>query len=426
MPNLSIPYGKSYSIFPLECTGLQIVELKPDITTFSSDFVSNLRESLSFPVGSTPLTHFMREAKKVLLVLSDPTRKLSYECWLHILLEEIRRSISSSSRVFSIIGTGTHRAYSHQNILEFLGTEIDYLIHDCDNEPSLVYLGKSSRGTEFVVNKLLTEVDAIVTTASITFHYFSGFTGGIKAIFPGLGGRDAITYNHSLSLVPQKGEFHPACRPGNLNNNPVYEDFLEIVKLLPPIFSVNVILDLAGNPIAFFSGDPISAHREGCMYYSRHFSARTSEALQYVILSAGGYPRDISLYQAHKALKSVEFALAEQAEIFFFAECTEGLGHPAFHRWEGSTKVDVVKRLKKGYEPLAHLVLSLLNLAEKHNIYVISSLPPDDLLSFGMIPLGKDEIGREIAKSIAISSRSEKIFVQPFGAEVLVSREIMN
>jgi len=252
----------------------------------------------------------------------------------------------------------------------------------------------------------------------VNFHYFSGFTGGIKAIFPGLAGEKSIIHNHGLSLNRELGAFDKGCRPGNLEGNPVYEDFLEVIPKIPRIFSINVILNADNEPGAFFCGDVVEAHRRACEFYSQHFAVGLRERVSRVVLSAGGFPRDVNLYQAHKALKSIEPILLPGAKVLFFAECVEGLGHARFADWLGVTRAEVVERLKVQYEPLSHLVLSLLTITENYEVHLCSSLPASEAKALGFIPEKPASARTLLEEVLRESSADQPLLVQPYGSGV--------
>ncbi len=417
---LSIPYGRRR--VPLICNW----EVQPcivhDPKAIDNPSVA-LQASLDAPINSPPLSSLLQGSKRVLLVLSDVTRKLAYPQWLPTLYRYVWEHSTPSAEVASIVALGTHKPASPESMHNHLGERVDYLNHDARDEGNLVFLGRSSRGTDFFVNRSVVNADLVVTTTAVTYHYFSGFTGGVKAIFPGLAGEKGVIHNHGLSLDCVKGSFNPYCKPGNLQHNPVYEDFLEIVPHLPPTFSVNVVLNLEGNLSAFFSGNPVSSHRQACVFYEKHFSVKVREKPSVVILSAGGYPRDLNLYQAHKALKSIEAVLHKECTVMFFAECAEGLGHSAFASWKGVNRQDLVERLKQGYEPLAHLILSLLTVGESSKIFLVSSLARDEVEAWGFHHLELEE-AESCLRSLTVSlPKTSTVLLQPFGAEILVGIE---
>lgn len=417
---LPIPYGRDRVILELQAESSQILRCDAKPVCAPAEPASVLIEALEQPIGSAPLSELLKDFRRVLLVLSDPTRRLGYKYWLSALIDLIKRNLHSSSELVPIIASGTHKPFPRDVVLDFLGVHIDYVYHDCEDEDNLVCVGISSRGTQLTLNRRLLEADLIITTSSVTFHYFSGFTGGIKSVFPGLGGRGAIIQNHGLTLLKEQGAFHPACRPGNLVGNPVHEDFLEVVKYLPRIFSVNVVVDAEGKPLAFFAGDVIKSHLSACEFYKENFTCSFPKVPPLVILSAGGYPLDISLYQAHKALKSVEYALPPGSDIFFFAECEDGLGHPAFNEWRGASRESVTKRLYSGYEPLAHLILSLLTIVSKFRVHLISSLPDDETSMWGFTP---EKMGSVQDSLNGLMRKKGEALFQPYGAEILVTTQ---
>ena len=57
-----------------------------------------------------------------------------------------------------------------------------------------------------------------------------------------------------------------------------------------------------------------------------------------VIISAGGYPKDINMYQAHKAIYMASKAVRKEGSMLFFAGLEEGYGHKTFASWAKQDK----------------------------------------------------------------------------------------
>ena len=416
--NLTIPYGRGSVQLDVDKQAESVFICKPRELVAFADAEGALGDSLNSPIASSPLKDLLSTCESVLLVLSDPTRALAYPLWIRSLLDYVAEHARPSAKIRYIVATGSHRGFSDSEMLEYLGMELPVIMHNSRDDSSLVFLGRTGRGTPIYLNQEISNADLIITTSRINFHYFSGFTGGIKAIFPGLAGETSIIHNHGLSLDRELGTFHKACRPGNFEGNPVYEDFLEVVSKIPRVFSINVILNGDEKPVAFFCGDVIEAHRQACEFYSQHFSVYLRERVSRAILSAGGFPKDISLYQAHKALKSIEQVLSPNAKVMFFAECAEGLGHAKFPEWLGVTRAKVVERLKKAYEPLSHLMLSLLTITENYEVYLFSSLAESDAKSLGFIPVKLVDAQKLAEEFLRECCAERPLLVQLYGSEI--------
>jgi len=381
---VSLPYGRGAlelrlpaSLMPrLRRAGAASVEALPEP-------LQALEEALLRPVGSPPLPETLRGKKRVVVVVSDLTRSVAYPLWLPWFLDFIRRHSDSGCRVSVLMGGGTHEPPSADEARAFLGIDEEVIFHDSRDDASLISLGVSTRGTPFALNRLAVESDLVIATGAVGYHYFAGFTGGIKAVFPGLGGFDAVVANHGLCLDLATRHFGAGVAPGALDGNPVHEDLREIIPHLPPVFLVNTVLAEDKAPALFVAGGIVAAHRRACDFVDSRFRVAVGAPADLVLLSTGGHPRDISLYQAHKALKHAEGALSRRGRVLFFAQCPEGMGHPSFAGWQPLDYAATVQRLRAGYRPIGHLALSLRILARLYDITLVTELGEETVEAWG-------------------------------------------
>ena len=367
-------------------------EVHPRLVSRTAHRTEFLDRCLTEPIGSPPLQDLLARSRRVLLVTSDATRLVAYHSWLPHLVSTVRKHLPEGGELKVIVGGGTHAPMSAEAARDYLGLDEEPLCHDSRDESQLVQVGSTSRGTQVTVNREAMDADLIIATGAVTYHYFAGFTGGPKAVFPGLGGFESIVANHSLSVDASTGELNPAASVGRLEGNPIYEDCLEAAAMLPTMLLVNVVLGTDGRVAAFFCGELSAAHAEAARFVSSHFVRELTEPADVLLLSCGGYPRDISLYQAHKALKLAEGGVAPEGTIYFIARCEEGMGHPGFDYWR-KLDLDATKaELRKGYRAIGHLALSLRQLTSKFRIKVYSKLSWQELREWNMEPIRKDQL----------------------------------
>ena len=195
--------------------------------------------------------------------------------------------------------------------------------HICTDESNLVTLGTTSFGNTVEINRQVMEADRIILTGEIMYHLIAGYSGGRKSLAPGVAGWRTTTFNHRMI-------FDPRCASGILDGNPSHEDLLEACRMADPDFLVNVVLTPDGKLARVVAGHFELAHRAGCLVVDEVLSAEIGEPYDVLIASAGGYPLDIDLRQAHKGLENACRALKPGGSILFFAECPNGSGHPSF------------------------------------------------------------------------------------------------
>lgn len=414
-----MPYGRG--TIPLDIPASLADKLhfaRPQPLKALADPAGEMLAAIDAPIESAPLSERLQSTRKVAVIVSDCTRSTAYPQWLPRLLEFMRSHLPAGAELRLVMACGTHTAPSNNEVRRTLGVEEEVVLHDSHDGGSLVEVGVSPSGTAYTVNRLITEADLIVATGAVGYHYFAGFTGGVKAVFPGLGGFDAVVHNHGLCLDRKKGCFAEGVAPGNLDGNPVHEDLHGILPHLPPIFMVNVVLANDKVPAHFVAGDVVTAHRAACDFVDTRFRHSVPRKADLILLSAGGHPRDMSLYQAHKALKHAEAALCRRARILFFAQCPDGMGHPQFEQWRELGYAATVSLLKQRYLPIGHIALSLRTLYKRFGLNLVSELDAATAEEWGFTPVPPEKATLKAAWMLA---RADSPVVVTHGSSVLLS-----
>ncbi len=288
--------------------------------------LSNEKEAfftaLRHPIESAPLRDKVKVTDKVCIVISDMTRPTPNHKLVPWLLEEL--DFVPRENITVLNGTGSHRANTREELIQMLGRDVvesvNVVNHDAFDDDSLVYLGKSSTGAEIHLNKAYCESDVKIATGFIEPHFFAGFSGGPKGIMPGIAGIETILHFHSAKLIG-----NPNSTWGLLDDNPVQQEALEIARKAEPDFLVNVALNGNKEITAFFAGDMLKAHREGCEYVRRHSMASCEQPFDIVLTSNSGYPLDQNLYQAVKGMSAAQRIVKKGGAIVCAAACSDGL-----------------------------------------------------------------------------------------------------
>jgi nickel-dependent lactate racemase len=270
---------------------------------------------------------------------------------------------------------------------EKLAHRFEVIEHNCRDEASLVRLGTTSFGTPVIVNKTAMESDHIILTGAIVFHDLAGWGGGKKSILPGICAYESIMANHSLSLNPSVGGgINPCVRCGNADTNPVHLDMLEAAGFVKPSFLFNVIIDEQGKIGKAVAGDYIKAHEAGRQLVNESDSAYIEEKSDLIVVSAGGYPKDIDLYQASKALVNAKEAVKEGGAIILLAECAEGFGGEEVQMMLEEYKDNYYreKALRESFSVAKYTGYLIAEIAEKFNVILVSSLDPKQLKNSGI------------------------------------------
>jgi len=324
--------------------------------------------ALSKPIASEPLPKLLDRKDKVALVVSDITRP----CPTWRILPHVMRLLKSSGvhrdNVRILIATGMHRGHTPAERRRLLGRYAASISQVADHRVDLVqHVGTTRRGTEVSVNPLLLDADFALAIGNVDVHYFAGYTGGYKAVIPGLAGRETIEKNHSLMMLPN-------AEPGVIESNPVREDLEEAGQFTGLRYIVNVVLDEANRTVAAFAGHPIAAHRAAAKTMDHLVKVSIKEPADIVVASAGGYPRDINLYQAHKAIENASHAVKTGGTIILAAECREGFGNSTFEDWTmtASDLEEIGRKLSSRFILGAHKAFAISKIARRAEIVIVS------------------------------------------------------
>jgi lactate racemase len=371
--------------------------------------------------GHPSLESFCKGVKRALIVVSDRTRVTGVKVYLPLLTDFLLECGLNEDGIEILVATGMHTPAGMETLAEFLPAEIlgrfRVSEHDCSLKEAHCRAGRTSRGTEVYLNKKSLQAELVVITGSIGLHYFAGYRGGRKSILPGIAAFETICSNHRLTILGDKG-FHPSCRNGSLKGNPVHEDMVEALPMIPRSFLFNTITDVSGNIVNLFAGDPVEAHLRGCHRFRKDAEVVADERADCVIVSCGGYPRDSTLVQAHKVMENVSPVLKEGGSMIVLAECRHGIGSNTFMSWFGGGSLPRVRqKLVSNYTLHGHTALSLMEKLSRFKMYLVSTLKDEVVASTGLVPTRSVE--KALEKILSKSSRELSTFVFPEGSETL-------
>ncbi len=345
-----------------------------------------VRQALRRPIASQPLAQLVNSDSKIVILVSDSTRPTGADVFLPVLLEELTAAGVPDSNISFLVATGAHGVLSEAELSQLLPKELQHRYavasHDCFDRSQLVHVGTTSRGNEVLFNKLAVEADLRILTGAISVHPFAGFGGGRKALFPGVAGYETICFNHSLLLDPNAA-------PSVLQGNPVHEDFMEGIALVGPKFLLNSVVDENGALAAIYAGDVEQAHVTGTRLVLDSAVAVVPEAADTVVASAGGFPYDVNLYQAVKALQNAARIVNPGGNIVLVAACSQGVGSSQFSEWAPRrlSARELAEQLSRQFVLGKHKCFFVSEILERCHVYLYSQLDADLVASFGFKPL---------------------------------------
>ena len=386
-------------------------EVAPPAAPSAFDEQAEIRRALAAPIGAPRLAELAASARSAAIVVSDVTRPCPSFRFLPALLEEL--APLAPEEISILFALGGHRPHTPEEQARLVGEEVaasGARLIDLD-AAGCVPVGTTSRGTRLEVFRPYLDADLRICTGNIEYHYFAGFSGGAKAVVPGLCSYAAIRDNHSMMLAP-------TARAGIIDGNPVREDIDEAGAMIGIDFVFNVLLDEDKRIIRAVAGHYLEAHRAGAAEYDRRCDLRIPKAADIVIASPGGKPKDINLYQAQKTLDNVGGAVRDGGVIILAARCAEGFGQMVFEEWmRGMGRPqELIDRIRQEFVLGGHKAAAVAGLLARADVYLVSEFPDDVVRSMCMTPFAS--VDEAIGAALDRAGPGARCLVVPHGSRV--------
>lgn len=376
MAKIELKYGRGSIPFEYEESRFEVLGIESTSQPLSD---VEMGQALDSPIDSPPLEDIVSMGQRVLLVVPDATRQTGAGQIVNLVVRRLIANGSAPGDINIIFATGIHRPVSEEEkktiLTPFIAQRIRTINHNAKGQVKIFRVGETSGGIPVELNWLLSEFDHTILIGGVTFHYFAGFTGGRKLICPGLASAKTIEETHRLAFDCKSRDRRKGVGTSMLGGNPVHEAFVEAAAFANPSFCINTIVNEAGEIVQLFCGDWKTSHKRACDSYLSNHRVTIREKRDLVIVSCGGYPLDINLIQAHKALEAASHACNEGGTIVLVAECGDGLGRDDFLKWFAAKDTDeLAKCLCESYQVNGQTAWSLLKKAERFDIRIFTSL----------------------------------------------------
>ena len=387
--------------------------LLPNDVTHDLTGEAEVRRALAEPIGSKRLRELVKPGEKIAVVTSDISRPMPTWKVMPAVLDELSAAGVSAEDITLVFALGSHRRQSEEERRHLAGERAWAEIRCVDSDPAdCIHLGVTANGTPVDIFRVVAEADRVICLGNIEYHYFAGYSGGAKAIMPGVSTRDAIQANHRRMVSPD------ACA-GRLEGNPVREDIEEAGELLGIDFIVNVVLDEHKEIVRAIAGDVTQAHRAGCAFLDTLYSKPIGEQADIVIVSQGGAPKDLNLYQTQKALDNAKHAVRDGGIIILVGSCREGLGEKTFEEWltAASSPRELVERIGKEFKLGGHKAAAIAMVRERAEIYLVSEMDAAFVERLFMRPF--PTVGEAYAAARNRLGPDANVIVMPYGGSTL-------
>jgi len=330
-----------------------------------------LQESINNPIDSESLEHIVKQGERIAIVTSDISRPMPSYKVLPLVIAKLVMAGIKEQDIMVVLALGSHRSHSEQEKRQLVGDSVydsDVEIVDSDMD-QCERLGMCRNGTPADVFKPVTLADRVICLGNIEYHYFAGYSGGAKAIMPGVSSFEAIQANH-------KNMIHKEAYASNLETNPVRQDIDQVPEFLNIDFIVNVVLNQKKEIIGAFSGHWKSAHRSGCAFLDEIYGVEIEGLADVVIVSPGGFPKDLNLYQAQKGLDNSRHAVREGGTILMCACAEEGFGEHTFETWmKTKSPKERIESIQNKFKLGGHKAAAIGRIQEKYQVILVSDMP---------------------------------------------------
>ena len=412
MVDVWLPYGKTEVCARIPAKNF-LGKIEPKEKPGVDDAIAEIKRALQEPIGTKRISEIAKPSDKVAIVVDDFTRPAPSHLMVPPILEELNNAGVKNEDITIIFACGTHRPVTDEEARRLLGEEIagkiKYVSHNCSAKDH-VYVGTTkTHGTKVYLNRIFVEADVKILTGDVGLHYYAGYGGGRKSILPGISSCETIQHNHAMLL-------HKNAHTGILEGNPIHEDMMEAAELAKIDFILNVVLNSKGEIVRAFAGDWRKVFYEGVKLVDEMYKVPVERKADIVVVSCGGHPFDIDLYQAYKAVDGALEVVKRGGVIVWVAECSEGYGNQVFYEWmkKYRTLKEVERAIKRKFKLGGHKAYYLLKALEKAKIILVSVMP--DYYAMDVFKLRTSRsVNEAIDEAFRIAGKNAKVWAIPYG-----------
>lgn len=323
------------------------------------DVPGAVAEALAAPIGGPPLAEICRgvlargkareagaapapgranrgrQRPTVAVVVSDNTRPVPYRGEAGVLWPLVRFLTEAGfppETITLLVATGTHHRFSEEEMWALFDDRIREAgvgvhCHDAADQAALTRVGETARGSDVFMNRRYVEADLRILTGLVEPHLVAGLSGGRKSICPGLVDVRTLREFHGPVTLA-----HEKATDLILEGNPCHEAALEIARLQPPDFILNVTMRRDRRVAGVFAGDMEQAHLVAAEHVRSFSEIPLRHEYDVVVVHAG--PVGVNHYQAQKAATAAARAARAGGYMVLIADTTDvdPLGSKSYRR----------------------------------------------------------------------------------------------
>lgn len=410
---IHVAYGRGHVPLQADSDMAEWQVIRPQFEAALEDPKQGFVDAVCNPIGSKPLKELVKPSDRVVIATSDGTRPVPNKQLIPWLLDELP---VLEDQVTVLVGTGTHRPNTDEELLDMFGEvvmkRVKIVNHDAFDELGNEQVGKTESGTPVVLNKIYLQADFKIAVGFIEPHFFAGFSGGPKAVAPGVASIDTIFRLHRAELIGD-----PNSTWGVLDENPLHTEIREAVALSPPDFMVNVTLNAEKKISNYYVGDYRDAHVKGCADVKASAMVAVKQPFPVVVTSNSGFPLDQNLYQTVKGLSAAARIVNEGGKIFVASECSDGVpnhGNFASLMLEGQTPDDVIRSVYAQEPVLDQWQAQVLsNVLKRADVNVFTAMNAGDVRNCKMSVV--DDLDDAVQAEVKALGGDARVAVLPDG-----------
>lgn len=413
-----LPYGRTS--IPVDLPDeYDVTCIEPVFVPPITDPAAALKAALESPIACSSLASRAHPSSRVGIIFNDITRATPSSLILHAILKQLGHIPKENIILFNALGT--HRANSTEELRKMLDDELvdNYRIvqNNCFDPSSQICLGTTHLGHPIWLNRELYKCDLKILTGFIEPHFFAGFSGGGKAVMPGMGGLSTIMDNHNAEMIS-----HPQSTWGITTGNPIWEEVNEVANRVGNTFLVNVTLNKNKEITGIYCGDLNKAHQLGCVAVKNTAMHPVTAAFDIVIATNSGYPLDMNLYQSVKGMSVAAQVVRPGGAIIIAAQCSDGLPEHGLyarllcaHQHPRQVLDDILSASELRHDQWQVQVQVMIQL--KADVYVYSDLSERQIRNALLIPC--PQIEKTLTELIAKYGPHARICVLPEGPQTI-------
>ena len=277
-----------------------------------------VERSLAEPIGTVGLAELASGKTSAAIVVSDNTRPVPYKGAAGILrplIKTLQQQGVGDIRV--IVANGTHRSMSDEELRSMLDESafapgVRVINHVCTDPAMLECIGSTEITPEVMINRHYLEAELKIATGLVEPHFMAGFSGGRKAICPGIVGQNVLYGFHSVRMLDDQNSASLV-----LQGNRCHEESLRIARMAGVDFLVNVTVDSSKRPTGVFAGELEAAHQEAVAHCRSFATVQLARRYDVVITHSGHV--GMNHYQCAKAVMEATRAVRPGGAIILLA-----------------------------------------------------------------------------------------------------------